>query len=166
MTTRVLLAAALGAAALLSGPAALHAQRTADAATVPAARAGAPIDSARPRLPESGAGTITIDRESFAYVADGRRDPFASLMASGDLRPMISDLRLTTVIYDTGGGSIAVLRDLGTNEQHRVRVGQQLGRMRVAAIHQKQIVFTIEEFGFSRQETLAMGDSTTPRTQQ
>ena len=167
MTTRALLAAA----ALLAAPGALAAQRTASAATLPPARAAAPAaaapaDSVRPRLPESSAGTLTIDRESFAYVADGRRDPFASLMASGDLRPMISDLRVTTIIHDVGGGSVAVLRDLGTNEQHRVRVGQQLGRMRVAAIHPKQIVFTIEEFGFSRQETLALGDSTTPRTQQ
>jgi hypothetical protein len=38
--------------------------------------------------------------------------------------------------------------------------------MRVAAIHPKQVVFTIEEFGFSRQESLALADSTTPRTQQ
>ena len=47
-----------------------------------------------------------------------------------------------------------------------MRVGQQIGRMRVAAIRQKEIVFTIEEFGFSRQETLALGDPTTARTQQ
>jgi hypothetical protein len=38
--------------------------------------------------------------------------------------------------------------------------------MRVAAIEPKRITFTIEEFGFSRQETLALGDPTTPRTQQ
>ena len=37
---------------------------------------------------------------------------------------------------------------------------------RVAAIEAKRITFTIEEFGFSRQETLALTDTTTPRTQQ
>ena len=167
------LRAAAAAAALLAAlPAALAAQRTASAAPVPPAAArlaadtGRAVDRTGPRPAESATGTLTIDRESFSYASEGRRDPFASLMASGDLRPLISDLRLTTVIYVEGGSSIAVLRDLGTNEQHRVRVGQQLGRMRVVAIRPKQVVFTIEEFGFSRQESLALGDSTTPRTQQ
>jgi len=40
----------------------------------------------------------------------------------------------------------------------RVRVGQSLGRIRVARISEKSITFTIEEFGFSRQETLLLGD--------
>jgi hypothetical protein len=38
--------------------------------------------------------------------------------------------------------------------------------MRVAAIRGKEVVFGIEEFGYSRQETLAMTvDSTKVRTQ-
>ena len=174
MTRSTLVAAALLAAA----PAALPAQRIASAATLPPA-AAAPVvravaDTSRPsrgepRRPEGigpRTGTLTLDRESFAYAPDGRRDPFASLMAHGELRPMISDLRLTTVVWLQEGGSVAVLRDLVTKEQYRVRVGQQLGRMRVSAIAPKQITFTIEEFGFSRQESLALGDSTTSRTQQ
>ena len=179
MTRSMLVAAALLAAA----PAALPAQRIASAATLPpaaaapaAARVAARVaaDTSRPsrgepRRPEGvgpRTGTLTLDRESFAYAPDGRRDPFASLMAHGELRPMISDLRLTTVVYMQEGGSVAVLRDLVTKEQYRVRVGQQLGRMRVSSIAPKQITFTIEEFGFSRQESLALGDSTTSRTQQ
>jgi hypothetical protein len=35
--------------------------------------------------------------------------------------------------------------------------------MRVAAIQEKAVIFTIEEFGFSRQEMLAMIDSTKTR---
>jgi hypothetical protein len=172
MTRTTLVAAALLAAV----PAALPAQRIASAATVPtaapaAARLAADTGrrAAEPRRPESvgpRSGTLTLDRESYAYSPDGRRDPFASLMAHGELRPLISDLRLTTVVFIEGGGSVAVLRDLATKEQYRVRVGQQLGRMRVASIRQKQVTFTIEEFGFSRQESLALGDSTTSRTQQ
>jgi hypothetical protein len=53
---------------------------------------------------------------------------------------------------------VAILRDLGTKEQYRVRVGESLGRMRVARINRKDITFTIEEFGFSRQESLALVD--------
>lgn len=79
---------------------------------------------------------------------------------------MLSDLRLVTVLYDpTGQNSIAVMRDQSTKDQYRVRVGQTLGRMRVAQIQPKQVVFTIEEVGFSRQEALALGDSTKARTQ-
>lgn len=102
--------------------------------------------------------TATFQREAFQYDRSGRRDPFISLMASGDLRPMITDLRVTSIAYDPQGNSVAVLRDLGSKEQYRVRVGESLGRMRVSRISQKAIIFTIEEFGFSRQETLALAD--------
>jgi hypothetical protein len=36
--------------------------------------------------------------------------------------------------------------------------------MRVMQIQPKQVVFTIEEVGFSRQEALALGDTTKART--
>jgi hypothetical protein len=49
--------------------------------------------------------------------------------------------------------------------QYRVKVGQEIGRMRVASISQKAVLFGIEEFGYSRQETLAMTDSTKVRMQ-
>jgi hypothetical protein len=102
--------------------------------------------------------TATFSRESFRYERSGRRDPFLSLMAYGELRPLITELRVTSIAYDPKGGSVAVLRDLGTKEQYRVRVGESLGRMRVASIAMKAITFTIEEFGYSRQETLALVD--------
>ena len=102
--------------------------------------------------------TATFSRESFRYQRSGRRDPFLSLMAYGELRPLITELRVTSIAFDPEGGSVAVLRDLGTKEQYRVRVGESLGRMRVARIAQKAIVFTIEEFGYSRTETLALVD--------
>lgn len=107
---------------------------------------------------------VTIQRETFTYAREGRRDPFVSLMSSSELRPMISDLRLVVVVYDPDGGSRAVLRDINSNDQYKVRVGQQLGRMRVARIAPKAVTFTILEFGESRQETLALNDSTTART--
>jgi hypothetical protein len=102
--------------------------------------------------------TAAFLRESFRYSRGGRRDPFLSLMAYGELRPLITELRVTSIAYDPKGGSVAVLRDLGTKEQYRVRVGESLGRMRVARIAKKEITFTIEEFGYSRQETLALVD--------
>ena len=86
-------------------------------------------------------------------------------MTSGELRPMITDLKVAAIIYDPTGHSVAVLRDLSTNEQYRVTVGKTLGRMRVTAIQPKSVTFVLEEFGYSRQEVLALNDSTTERAQ-
>jgi len=114
--------------------------------------------SAVEKLAEKPAAAF--DREVFIYDRSGRRDPFTSLMSSSELRPLLSDLRLVAVAFDeTGRNSVAVLRDVNTKDQYRVRVGQSLGRMRAARIDPKSITFTIEEFGFSRQETLGLGDS-------
>lgn len=112
-----------------------------------------------------GRSELSIEREVFTYSSDGRRDPFRSLMSSSELRPMISDLELKTVIYDPSGGSVAIMRDVSTNEQYRVRVGQALGRMRVSRIQPRSVTFTIDEFGLSRQEVLALNDNTKERTQ-
>lgn len=105
---------------------------------------------------------ITLHREVFSYASGGRRDPYTSLMSSSDVRPLLSDLRLTAVAFDPyGQNSVAILRDSYSKVQYRVRVGQQLGRLRVSAIKQKAVQFTIEEFGFNRQETLSLNSDTT-----
>ncbi|MEO7042388.1 MAG: hypothetical protein ABI035_09020 [Gemmatimonadaceae bacterium] len=120
---------------------------------------------AAPAATVDSANTVTFSREVFRYDAAGRRDPFVSLVKSSEIRPTISDLRLTTIAYDPEGrNSVAVLRDLGTKEQYRVKVGTPLGRMRVVRIDPKVVTFTLEEFGFSRQESLAIGDTTIKRT--
>jgi hypothetical protein len=111
------------------------------------------------------ASTVTFNREVFQYDPAGRRDPFVSLVTSSEIRPTLSDLRLTTIAFDPlGRNSVAVLRDLGTKEQYRVKVGTALGRMRVVRIDPKVVTFALEEFGFSRQESLAIGDTTIKRT--
>lgn len=158
MTARSLSFAALIASIALA-PAQAGAQSTAkDSVTAPASPAGAAASQ--------DANRIVIHREVYQYDAAGRRDPFVSLLSSADLRPLLTDLRLVAVITDpTGRNSVAILRDLTTKEQYRVKVGQTLGRMRVNRIERKAVVFTIEEFGFSRQETLTMSDSTQVRTQ-
>jgi hypothetical protein len=108
---------------------------------------------------------LAYRREVFAYDAGGRRDPFVSLVTTGVLRPTIADLSLVGIAFAarTGAGnaqSIAIFRDRQTKEQYRVRVGQPLGRMRVASIEPRRVVFAIDEFGVSRQESISMGDST------
>lgn len=113
-------------------------------------------------------GGSAFERETYYYDRGGRRDPFVSLMSTSELRPLISDLLLVAVAYDANGrNSVAVLHDLSTKdkEQYRIRVGQSVGRMRVANITPRAVVFTIEEFGYSRQETLGLGDSNKVRKQ-
>jgi hypothetical protein len=139
--------------------------------SVAAARKPAP---AAPKLPATpapaaskteGKSDISLVRESFNYSADGRRDPFMSLMKTGELRPAVSDLKLVTVIYDPAGRSVAILRDLTTKEQYRIKVGQTLGRMRVASIQPKSVTFTVIAIGTTFQEVLALNDTTRARTQ-
>ena len=108
--------------------------------------------------------TAVFNREVFSYDGAGRRDPFLSLLSTGELRPAFTDLKLVAVAYDpTGRKSVAVMRDVSTKDQYRVKVGQTLGRMRVAQIHPKSVTFTIDEFGYSRQDVLTLGDSTNMR---
>lgn len=153
-------AAATGTAA----PAAKRSVEKADTARGNGVRATAAGNAARAAVADT-AGKIVLRREVFAYEQSGRRDPFVSLMTVGELRPMISDLAITGILIDpTGKNSIAILRDVSSKEQYRVRVGQQIGRMRVARIAQRAVTFTIEEFGYSRQQELAMEDSNQART--
>ena len=124
-------------------------------------------DKGAPALPapEGSKNQISLVRETFTYSADGRRDPFMSLMKTGELRPAVSDLKLVTVIYDPAGRSVAILRDLTTKEQYRIKVGQTLGRMRVASIQPKSVTFTVIAIGTTFQEVLALNDTTRARTQ-
>lgn len=121
----------------------------------------APATARAQSAPAPAGQEHTIYREVFEYNAAGRRDPFASLLGTSDLRPLLIDLRVAAIAYDPNGrNSVAVLRDLTSKEQYRVKVGQTLGRMRVAAIQPRSVTFTIQEFGLSRQETLSMNDTT------
>ena len=122
----------------------------------PAPNTGKPVAAAVPAAPVADtAPKVLINREIFQYDGDGRRDPFVSLLTTSDLRPLLSDLKLVAVAFDPRGqNSVAVLRDVTSKSQYRVKVGQTIGRMRVAAIQEKAVIFTIEEFGYSRQELL------------
>ena len=146
--------------------------------SMPAARTQAPPAPA----PVSGPGSTTVlgatppaslaalaklppvTRETFGYDAAGRRDPFYSLILTDDLRPLLSDLKLVGVLYEPSGRrSVAIFRDVLTNAQYRVQTGAALGRMRVAEIKRRGVIFTIDEFGLSRQDSLMMMDTTMVR---
>jgi hypothetical protein len=134
--------------------------------------ASGPVNVAPPARGSSAAAPSTVapgamapvTREVFSYSADGRRDPFFSLILTEDLRPLLSDLKLVGIMYSaTGNRSVAIMRDLLTSAQYRVNAGMTLGRMRVAQIKPRAVIFSVEEFGMSRQDSLVLVDSTRVR---
>ena len=134
--------------------------RAASTALLLAALAG-PAVAAAAQQPErdttAASQSTTLLREVFAYEGGGR-DPFMSLLKSGDVRPLISDLKLTTVVYDGrfASRSVAVLRDITNRRIYRVKTGDIIGRLKVTQIRPREVVFTVQEFGFERQETLSL----------
>lgn len=101
------------------------------------------------------AGEMELLREVFSYRGSGR-DPFISLLESGEVRPLVQDLRVTAITYDPRypAASVAVLRDTIVNQAYSVRVGDELGRLRVVEITPGQVVLVLSEFGSERQVVL------------
>lgn len=160
----LLAVATLAASALTAQPPARTAPATVTAVSAGTVTpsAGAPAAAAVARKTSGLPAEITIQREVFDYNGSGRRDPYKSLMSTSDVRPLLSDLRLTAVAFDPDGdNSVAILRDSFSKKQYRIRVGHQLGRLRVSGIKQKSVQFTLDEFGFNRQETLQLSSDTT-----
>jgi hypothetical protein len=156
-------AVAVAGAALLFGAQTTAAQGTASAArTVSTKESAGTVSPAAPAAKSALPTEVTIQREVFDYNGGGRRDPYKSLMSTSDVRPLLSDLQLAVVVLDKDGkNSIAFLRDDFSKTKYRVKVGQQIGRLRVSAIKQKEVQFTVEEFGFNRIETLTRSSDTT-----
>ena len=124
-------------------------------AAISAAAAGQQRDSAA--RGDTTPPSSSLQREVFAYEGGGR-DPFMSLLKSGDVRPLINDLKLTTIVYDGrfAARSVAILRDITNRKIYRVKTGDIVGRLKVTQIRPREVVFTVQEFGFERQETLSL----------
>jgi hypothetical protein len=125
-------------------------------------RRGARAAPAAPQVSTDGlqrdsAGNVLFSREVYNYPSQGRRDPFASLISTGDIRPMIADLQVVAItLGQSDRNSIATLKDKSSNEIYRVRVGSVFGRLRVTAIRQREVTVEIDEFGYKRQESLSI----------
>lgn len=127
----------------------------------PQAAAKAPASTASQALDSN---KITFDREVFTYVPR-EIDPFSSPIESGAIRPLVADLKVVGIIFDPAGrNSVVVMRDVSTQQQYRAKPGQMLGRARVSQIRPQEVVLTIEEYGFSRQETLKLNVQQTQQT--
>lgn len=164
----VMLAVLFGAASSLPAqqqPAASRPAAPVSAAARAANQGGArPGTAARPApvqapvrdTTDSATATIDYRREVYSYQG-APRDPFASLLNEASSQTTVADLRLVSVIYDARGGrSVAVVREKNNPRPHRLRRGDTLGRLRVIQIRPYEVVFQVEEFGFERQEVLAL----------
>lgn len=155
---------ALALAACGGDPDAPAGAAPADAAPAPVVDAqSAQADSAEAaRIAAARAESASVSgpmaqRETFAYTG-GSRDPFESLLDMATSGPELPDLTLVAVYQDLAynSNSVALLRDRTNDRRFKLRVGDQLGRLRVAQIRQKDVVFIVEDFGFERQETLSL----------
>ena len=100
---------------------------------------------------------IEVMRETFAY-GGGTRDPFASLFDAALSGPEFANLELVGVYQDlrNPANSVIVVREKVAQKRYKLRVGDQVGRARVVQIRPRDVVFTIHDFGFERQETLSL----------
>ena len=150
VTTPAAVAAPTAAAAPVSGP-----------GSTPNSALALPSGALPSAAPAPNANTVT--REVYDYTGVGHRDPFYSLILTDDLRPLLNDLRLVGILFQNSGRAVAVMRDVQTNAQYRVANGGTLGRMRVTQIRPRAVLFSIDEFGLSRQDSLVWSDSTKVR---
>jgi hypothetical protein len=148
----VLLSAGFALAACGGGteqPAAATEQAATPTAAPVTAQQAAPDTTAKP------APSMDLSREVFAYRGAGR-DPFLSLLKSGDVRPLPQDVRVTGIAFDPRypQRSVATLQDTTYGRRYTIRVGDVIGRIRIVEIRATEVVAVVEEFGVDRQLVL------------
>lgn len=104
----------------------------------------------------AGAG-LALAREVFAYRGSGR-DPFRSLLRSGDVRPLPQDLRVVGINFDPRypQRSVAVLHDIAGLKRYTVRPGDVIGRIRIVEVRATEVIAVVQEFGVDRQVVLPL----------
>ena len=97
-----------------------------------------------------------LERETFTYSSEGRRDPFKPLEAGAELGPRFEDLELSGIIHSPEAGSVIVLVDRSTQRRYRVWEGDMVGGAQLIDVTPDEAVFMVTVFGVSRQETLRL----------
>lgn len=108
-------------------------------------------------LDTAGLASENVLRETYAY-AGGGRDPFASLLDQDRLGPEFADLQLLGVYRDhtRPANSVALLRDRVSGKRYSLKPGDRAGRVTLLQVHEREVLFAIEDFGYERQETLSL----------
>jgi hypothetical protein len=128
-----------------------------------ASSAAAAQDAAQPApAPAPGAAADakqieTYRREVFRYQRAGRPDPFQPLLTTADLGYRVEDLRLTSIVYSPDPQmSIAVFAAADGSARFRLRRGQRLGGITVAAILPRRVDLQVNEFGSVRTQSVTL----------
>jgi len=106
---------------------------------------------------DTAGSALALSREVFAYRGSGR-DPFRSLLKSGDVRPLPQDLRVVGITYDPRypQRSVAVLNDMAGLKRYTVRPGDVIGRIRIVEVRATEVIAVVQEFGVDRQVVLPL----------
>jgi hypothetical protein len=106
---------------------------------------------------DSASQALALSREVFSYRGSGR-DPFRSLITTGDMRPLPQDLRVTGITFDARypQRSVAVLNDVTDGRRYTVRPGDVIGRIRVVEVRETEVIAVVQEFGVDRQVVLPL----------
>lgn len=104
--------------------------------------------------PPSDEPKLIFDREVFEYPAEGRRDPFTPLVGKNDMGPRFEDLSIRGIIYSPTGQSLVVLTD--GKQTYRKHRGEMVGNARVVQIAPTRVIFSVDNFGVWRQESLEL----------
>ena len=74
------------------------------------------------------------------------------------MRPLVQDVRVAGITFDPQypARSVAILRDSSQNKRYAVRVGDEIGLLRITEIRSDAVVVTLDEFGAQRQLVLVM----------
>ena len=116
-----------------------------------------PRRQAADSAPVAGSSDEGLRREVFSY-AGGTRDPFESLLASATIGPELPDLTLVAIYIDhrDSDRSVVVLRERVNGKRYNLHAGDRLGRLRIAAIRERDVDFIVDDFGAERRETLSL----------
>jgi hypothetical protein len=103
------------------------------------------------------ATSLELSREVFSFRGSGR-DPFVSLITSGDMRPLPRDLRVVGITFDPRypQRSVAVLHDITDTRRFTVRPGDVIGRVRIVEVRTTEVIAVVQEFGVDRQVVLPL----------
>ncbi len=126
------------------------------AVPVAAQAAAAAPDAARQAPVHPRNIQLVFEREVYHYQGGGRRDPFKSLASDDAMGPLFDELKLRMIIFvEKPGQSVALVMD-GAKKSYRLRKGDVVGNATVLDITPEHVVFSVEDFGNRRQETLEL----------
>jgi hypothetical protein len=123
--------------------------------TTPAGTAAQRAQADSTAQADSARTSMELSREVFAYRGAGR-DPFLSLLKSGAAKPLPGDVQVRGITFDPRypQRSVATLQDTTDARRYTVRVGDVIGRIRIAEIRANEVVAVVQEFGVDRQMVL------------